>query len=219
MVGCEALLRWNHPTKGTLLPDQFIPIVEKYALENDLLAMVLEQVFSDMSEEISLFHDLTMSINLCGGQLDNPELVTLISEKMKQYQIPATSLEFEITETSLVKNYQVASEQLSRLRQLGIKVAIDDFGTGYASYEVLCELPVDVIKIDGCFIKRMYRNVEHSIAINAIIASAKALELAIVAECVENCRQANFLTDAGVHRLQGFLFSEAITGQILLTLL
>lgn len=163
-----------------------------------------------MSTEPELFKDIRMCINLFASQLGNPKLTQLILDKLKFYQISPASLELEITETSLVKNFQETREQLLTLRNTGIKIAIDDFGTGCASYEYLCELPVDVVKIDGCFIKGMYNSLEKTTTLNNIIAIATTLSLEIVAEGVENEQQALTLTDMGCKRLQGYWFSDAL---------
>ncbi|WP_441003752.1 EAL domain-containing protein [Pseudocolwellia agarivorans] len=210
ITGCEALIRWVHPELGFLTPDKFLPYIERYNLADDLLVMILDQAFSFMTSETELFKDITMSINLFASQLGNPKLTQIIIEKLALYQIPATSLELEITETSVVKSFQETREQLITLRNLGIKIAIDDFGTGHASYEYLCELPVDVVKIDGCFIKGMNSSLEKTTALNNIIATATTLSLEIVAEFVEEEQQANTLTQMGCNRLQGYWFSKAI---------
>jgi EAL domain-containing protein (putative c-di-GMP-specific phosphodiesterase class I)/FixJ family two-component response regulator len=210
VTGCEALLRWFHPRRGTLTPDEFIPYIERYNMADELLAMILDQTFQLMSTESTLFENIRMSINLFASQLGNPKLTQLILDKLKYHHIPATALELEITETSLVKNFQETREQLITLRNAGIKIAIDDFGTGHASYEYLCELPVDVVKIDGCFIKGMFNSLERTTSLNNIIATATTLSLEIVAETVETEQQALTLTDMGCNRLQGYWFSKAL---------
>jgi len=210
ITGCEALIRWVHPELGFLTPDKFLPYFERYNLADDLLAMILDQAFSFMAAEPELFKDITMSINLFASQLGNPKLTQIILEKLALYKISATSLELEITETSVVKSFQETREQLMTLRELGIKIAIDDFGTGHASYEYLCELPIDVVKIDGCFIKGMNNSLEKTTALNNIIATASTLSLEIVAEFVEEEQQATSLTQMGCNRLQGYRFSKAI---------
>lgn len=210
VVGCEALLRWFHPRRGLLCPDEFIPLIERYNMADNLLNMILDQVFQFMSTEIVLFENMRMSINLFASQLGNPKLTVLILDKLKFYGISPSSLELEITETSLISSFEETREQLTTLRNAGIKIAIDDFGTGYASYEYLCELPVDVVKIDGCFVKGMHNNLERSTALNTIVATANILSLEIVAECVEEERQAKVLTEMGCARLQGYWFSKAL---------
>jgi len=213
VTGCEALLRWFHPQKGLLTPDEFIPYIERYNMGDSLLEMILDQTFQFMSTETDIFTHIRMSINLFASQLGNPKLTTLILDKLKVYQISPQSLELEITETSLIKNFQETRDQLTTLRNAGIKIAIDDFGTGYASYEYLCELPVDVVKIDGCFIKGMYHSLERSTALTNIIATATTLSLEIVAECVESEKQAKSLTEMGCNRLQGYFFSKPLSGE------
>jgi len=210
VTGCEALLRWFHPRRGLVTPDEFIPYIERYNMADELLEMILDQTLQFMATEDRLFNDIRMSINLFASQLGNPKLTQLILSKLKSYQISPTALELEITETSLVKNFQETREQLTTLRNAGIKIAIDDFGTGYASYEYLCELPVDVVKIDGCFIKGMYSSLEKTTALNNIIATATTLSLEIVAECVEDEQQAFSLTEMGCNRLQGYWFSKPL---------
>lgn len=213
VTGCEALIRWFHPIHGMLTPDKFLPYIERYGMADELLEMILDQTFQFMSSESELFEGIRMSINLFASQLGNPKLTQIIINKLKQYQIPASSLELEITETSVVKSFQETRDQLITLRNLGIKIAIDDFGTGYASYEYLCELPIDVVKIDGCFIKGMFDNLEKTTALNNIISTATTLSLEIVAEFVEEEQQALALTKMGCERLQGYWYSKAINRQ------
>ncbi len=208
--GCEALLRWFHPRRGLLSPDEFIPLIERYNMADNLLEMILDQVFQFMSTEKELFEDMRMSLNLFASQLGNPKLTVLILDKLKYYDISPSSIELEITETSLISSFEDTREQLATLRSAGITVAIDDFGTGYASYEYLCELPVDVVKIDGCFIKGMYESLEKATALNTIISTANILSLEIVAECVEEEKQAKLLTEMGCTRLQGYWFSKPL---------
>lgn len=210
VTGCEALLRWFHPRRGNLSPDEFIPYIERYNMADELLEMILDQTFQFMSTEPELFQEIRMSINLFASQLGNPKLTQLVLDKLKYYQISPKSLELEITETSLVKSFEATREQLITLRNAGVTIAIDDFGTGYASYEYLCELPVDVVKIDGCFIKGMYNSLEKTTALNNIIATATTLSLELVAEGVESEQQATTLTEMGCHRLQGYWFSKAL---------
>jgi len=216
VTGCEALLRWFHPRRGELAPVEFIHYIERYNMADELLEMILDQTFEFMSTEPELFSNIRMSINLFAAQLGNPELTQLILNKLKYYQISPTSLELEITETSLIKSFNETREQLVTLRNAGIKIAIDDFGSGYASYEYLCELPIDVVKIDGCFIKGMYSSLEKTTALNNIIATANTLSLELVAESVENEQQAHTLTEMGCHRLQGYWFSKALNWEDLM---
>ncbi len=213
VTGCEALIRWFHPVHGMLTPDKFLPYIERYGMADELLEMILNQTFQFMSSESKLFEGVRMSINLFASQLGNPKLTQIIINKLKEYQIAASALEIEITETSVVKSFQETREQLITLRNLGIKIAIDDFGTGYASYEYLCELPIDVVKIDGCFIKGMYDSLEKTTALNNIISTATTLSLEIVAEFVEEEQQALTLTKMGCERLQGYWYSKAINRQ------
>ncbi|WDE10222.1 EAL domain-containing protein [Thalassomonas haliotis] len=213
ILGCEALLRWYHPQKGQIPPEQFIHLIERYDLTHQLTELILDKTLGFMASAPEVFSNIRMSINLYASQLSDKRLSSLIIEKLKAYRIPASQLEIEVTETCVISDFDAARLQLNTLRNLGIKIAIDDFGTGFASYEYLCELPVDVLKIDGRFIQGMQKNLESSTSLNVIIATANILNLELVAECVETEEQAGLLEHLGCDRLQGFWLSKALNNE------
>lgn len=216
VTGCEALLRWHHPERGTIMPSEFIPLIERHGMVKELTVMLLDQSLSFMASEPDMFKQIRVSLNLYASQLEDRDLSNIILGKLKSYGVAPDRLELEITETNLISSYEEARKQLVALRRAGVKIAIDDFGTGYATYECLCELPIDIIKIDGCFIREVPYHAESLAALNAMILTAKELDLEVVVECVENYKQVIELTKLGVDRLQGYWFSEPLNKEDLM---
>ena len=156
VVGVEALLRWRTLDYGLIYPDQFIPMIEEHGLMSQLGNLVIEkackQIYKWGSENSS---KVRVAVNISAMQLQNYEIIDFVEKCIEKYDINPSSLEFELTESSLVKDLALASELLSRFKELGIRTAIDDFGTGHSSLNYLANLPFDMIKIDRCFISRL----------------------------------------------------------------
>ena len=204
IVATEALLRWDHPTRGFLSPDAFIPVAETSGLIVPLGTWVLERVCEQVSAwRRSGLPQLVMAVNLSLSQCRRDDLVTSIERFGERAGCDLNWLELEVTEQIFMPR-EGAVESLRHLRQLGVSVSIDDFGTGYSSLGRLHGLPVDKIKIDKCFVDGVGRGGDAEPLVRAMIALGRSLGLTVVAEGVENQDQLDFLTTEGCDGVQGF---------------
>ncbi|KQQ86369.1 EAL domain-containing protein [Massilia sp. Leaf139] len=206
LVGAEALIRWNHPTRGLILPGEFLP----YAEENDLIPALSEWMIDalcrDMPRWSRVDDTLKLSLNLSPRYLDRGKIYDKLRSAMSDHDISPDRLEVEITENICISNPQHAIEQLERLGQLGVSVAIDDFGIGYSSLAYLHRFPVDTIKVDQSFIKAIEDEDTPYPVVLAIISIARGLGLHLIAEGVESEVQVRYLRAHGCTVMQGFLF-------------
>jgi diguanylate cyclase (GGDEF)-like protein len=216
VAGVEALLRWDHPTLGMVLPAEFIPLAEESALIVDLgtfaLATACRQART-WRDEIPGLDDLTMWVNVSGAQLNRMDLCSLVSDTLAATGLPAHALGLEITESVFVQQAEPLRAALTTLRDLGVRIAIDDFGTGFSSLGRLKDLPTDVIKIDGCFVNDLGNDVEDVAIVAACMALADALGLTVVAECIETTNQLAVLLSEHCHHGQGYLFSAPLRAE------
>ena len=206
----EALVRWQHRTRGLLAPDVFIPLAEDAGLIVPLGRWVLSEACRQIAEwqaEQSPLAGLRISVNLSARQFADPGLVALITGELAAAGVPASSLGLEITESVLMEEAEVAVETLRLLKQLGVHLAIDDFGTGYSSLAYLQMFPVDAIKIDRSFVWSLDTDRNGRIIVDAIVSLARALGLDVVAEGVETESQLAVLRGLRCGSLQGYLFS------------
>ena len=209
----EALLRWLDPERGLMLPQGFIPLAEESGLGQAIGHWVLEAACRQARAwRDAGLGDITVSVNLSAGQLRDTSMIADLARTLKLTGCEPGWLEFEITETSMVRDVEGASLVLAKLRSLGVSIAIDDFGTGFSSLSHLRHLPVDALKIDKAFVTDIDvaagrgRDVAGGAAIvSAVIGLARGLGLAVVAEGVEKRSQLNFLTREGCHAVQGYL--------------
>jgi len=210
--GFEALLRWQHPRRGMLSPDVFLPMAEKTGLIVPIGKWVLNEACRQLREwhERGLSH-WTVAVNLSAVQFEQPDLLELVIEAIERHSIPPEMLTIEVTETVAMRNPETTVETLEKLTAMGVKASIDDFGTGYSSLLYLKRLPASELKIDRAFVKEMSVGNEDSVIVSAIIALAKALGLQVVAEGVETAEQQHFLTGLGCETLQGFLLDRPMT--------
>ena len=210
VVGLEALVRWQHPTRDLLLPGSFLPLVEEAGLMHDLTIAVLEQALDQLAVWAAAGRALPVAVNLSPSSLVDIDLPRRISTMLSDRGLPPSLLVVEITEDVLMGDPTHAKTVLQRLRQSGIQVAVDDFGTGYSSLAYLRDLPIDELKLDRSFIERMVGD-ERSLAIvRSAIHLAHSLGMRMVAEGVEDESAASELSDAGCDQAQGFLYSEAL---------
>lgn len=206
IVGVEALLRWNHPEKGIIGPDTFIPIAEEVGLIRDISRWVLETACQQLAYwRASGFNDLKMSLNLASQDFDRENIVAIVTDCIKHYRVPAGNLELEITESMMLQDTHGVAAKVKELRQAGIGVAIDDFGTGYSALAYLQKLPVSVLKIDRSFVRDLDGLMTNPI-ISAITGIAKGFGMQIIAEGVEHAQQARILRTLGCDVMQGFFF-------------
>jgi len=210
VVGVEALVRWDHPTRGLLFPDAFLQLAEDAGLMRDLTMVVLEQSLDEVGRWCREGHQLTVAVNLSASSLVDLELPDLVLCALRERNLPAGVLQLEITEDFLMGDRERARDILSRLRALGVKVAVDDFGTGYSSLSYLKELPIDELKLDRSFVTPMSADPRAAAIVHSTIGLAHSLGLTLVAEGVEDETTALQLTTSGCDQAQGYFFSKAL---------
>ncbi len=214
LLGFEALLRWQDPKRGVILPGTFIPLAEETGLIVELGRWVLEQscmVLRRMRDEQPAATALFISVNISGRQFSQPGLVENVRRSLQQAGLPPDHLKLEITETTIMDNAAMATEKLHRLKDLGVTLSIDDFGTGYSSLAYLQRFPLDNLKIDISFVRMMETSTENLEIIKAIIDLAHTLGLQVVAEGVETSLQRQMLAALGCEYAQGYLFSRPVS--------
>ncbi len=218
--GVEALVRWQHPERGLLLPAEFISIAEETGLIVPLGRNILEMAVHDAQRfQAVLGRILRTAVNLSMRQLDQTDFVDEMGELLRTSALDPSSLELELTESMLIHNPEHAERVVGELRAMGLAVSIDDFGTGYSSLTYLKRFPVETVKIDRSFINDLPGNSNDEAITQAIIAMSHSLGLKVVAEGVETEQQASTLRRMGCDEYQGFLFSKAVPFDSLLTLI
>jgi diguanylate cyclase (GGDEF)-like protein len=212
LAGFEALIRWNHPTKGLVSPTEFIGICESTDMIIPLTLNVLEESCRQVKQWSGIDNctRLFVSVNLSGKHFDDPQLVNHVETILAKTQFDPRMLKLEITETAVMENADAAIEMLRGLKALGVKLSIDDFGTGYSSLNYLHRFPIDTLKIDRSFVSFLERGTENGEIVRTIVYLAKALMLDVVAEGIENMRQLNQLQSLGCEYGQGYLFSRPL---------
>jgi diguanylate cyclase (GGDEF)-like protein len=213
LYGFEALVRWQHPERGLILPDEFIPLAEETSLILPLGLQVLREACNQLrtwQQRSPSNRDLIMSVNLSGKQLNQPDLIERIQEVLQECQIKPWHLKVEITETVVMENPEVAAVTLGKLRNLGVRLSIDDFGTGYSSLSYLNRFPVDTLKIDRSFVTSMNEADENLQIVKTIVTLAGNLGMQVVAEGIETEKQLNELRLLKCQYGQGYLFSKPL---------
>jgi diguanylate cyclase (GGDEF)-like protein/PAS domain S-box-containing protein len=203
ICGAEALMRWRHPTKGIILPDQFIPLAEETGMITHIGEWLLQTACADAA---SWPKDIKVAVNLSAVQFRKNNLVDVVMCALAQSGLPPERLELEITETALIESATECLPVLHQFKNLGIAVALDDFGTGYSSLSQLMMFPFNKIKVDKSFIQNLTKRTECAAIIAATLTLARSLDIATTAEGVETVEQYRLLRLAGVTSLQGFLF-------------
>ena len=211
LVGVEALLRWNHPTRGLVGPGEFMPIAEQSGLFMPLERWIMQTACQQASDWIARGLDFgRMAINLSGSRIQRGELPEEVMSVLQISGCPASRIELEIAETFIMHRAAWAVEEFEALRDLGITLAIDDFGTGYSSLAYLRKLPVDKLKIDQSFVRDIGSSHGDRQIVSAVTAMGRSLGLTVVAEGVELEEQAAFLRSEGCNHVQGFLFGKPL---------
>jgi diguanylate cyclase (GGDEF)-like protein/PAS domain S-box-containing protein len=213
LLGMEALLRWNHPEKGMIRPDQFISVAEETGLIIPIGKWIARQACR-MSKALTAagLGNLQVAINLSPKQFSDPDLVASIANILKEEALPSRLLELELTEGLLLEATEDTHLQLDQLKRLGLTLAMDDFGTGYSSLSYLKKFPIDIIKIDRSFIHEIPDNQDDMEITSAVIAMAHNLKLKVVAEGIETAEQLAFLRRHRCDVGQGYLFDKPIPG-------
>jgi EAL domain-containing protein (putative c-di-GMP-specific phosphodiesterase class I)/GGDEF domain-containing protein len=208
--GCEALLRWRRSPAGLVQPEHFIPRAEQTGLIVAIGKEVLERACLDLADLRRQYPHLTVSVNVSGRQFAEPRLVNHVQDALQAAGLPAAALRLEITETAVMKDPDIALSMLLKLREMGVGLKLDDFGTGYSSLTYLHRFPIDTLKIDRSFVMRLPHAAESAAIVRAIITLARSLQMDVVAEGVENRRQAEILCEMGCEYGQGFWFSRPV---------
>jgi EAL domain-containing protein (putative c-di-GMP-specific phosphodiesterase class I) len=211
--GFEALVRWNHPTRGVISPALFIPIAEETGLIVPLGEWVLRQACQQAREWQHAFSTetpLSMSVNLSVRQFQDANIVERISAVLRDSQLAPDSLILEITESVMMQDSESTLAKLQALKALGLRLALDDFGTGYSSLGYLQRFPLDILKIDKSFVDRLMDGQEPMALVRTIIQLGQTLQMRIVAEGIEHIEQADQLRALGCGLGQGYLFARPL---------
>lgn len=209
-IGAEALLRWNHPSRGWVSPGHFIPLIENTGLIVPVGRWVLEAACTEVARRRSEGPRLgRMSVNMSARQFSRPDFIEMVTDAVERYGIRPGELELEVTESAVMHDLDLVASRLLELRALGVRIAIDDFGTGYSSLSYLQRLPLDVIKIDRAFVQALTRRDPGSRElVDAVITLAHGLGAEVVGEGIEEWETAEALRKMGCDYGQGYLFSR-----------
>ncbi|WP_394729478.1 putative bifunctional diguanylate cyclase/phosphodiesterase [Altererythrobacter sp. GH1-8] len=210
LKGLEVLARWNHPEKGLVLPDQFIPVAEETGVISELSFRVMEIA---LKQALTWSNELTIAVNVSLIQFRDPLLPERIEALLNEIGFPPERLELEITESAILDNKSLTLTSVHRLRDMGIRISIDDFGTGYASLSQLRELPFDRIKIDRSFVSSLMHNKQSDAIVQAITSLGRGMALPITAEGVEEEATQHLLAKLGCTDVQGWLYGQAMSGE------
>ena len=210
IVGAEALIRWNHPERGLMAPDDFIPIAEECGLILPIGEWVLRTAVRQMKEWHAEHGPLRVAVNLSARQFQQRDLTAMIERILAESDYPPELLDIEITESTAMQNADVSLAVMNRLRSMGVRISIDDFGTGYSSLSYLKRFPIDTVKIDQNFVRDLSDGSNDGAIITAVISMARALNLRVVAEGVETEAQLAFLRRENCEVVQGFLHSRPV---------
>jgi len=214
MVGMEALVRWQHPTRGLVSPAQFIPLAE----ETGLIVPIGEYVLRTACKQNKLWQEkgyppMRLAVNLSARQFQQKDLTTFIRDVLQETGLDARYLELEITESLAMDDVHQAISILHSLKELGVQISIDDFGTGYSSLSYLKKFPIQTLKIDRSFVNDISHDPDDAAIASSIIVMAHSLKLNVIAEGVETASQLNFLRDRNCNEMQGYLFSKPLSAE------
>lgn len=207
-IGAEALLRWHHPTRGMVPPEQFIPVAERTGAIIEIGAWVLATACRQLASWRRRHPGLILAVNLSASQLRHAGLLEAVEEALDESGVPADQLVLEITESVLLDNSDATADALQKLASVGVRLSIDDFGTGYSSLSYLSRLPVHELKIDRSFVAALGNGGKDTAVVDAIVRLAHQLKLNIVAEGIEDDETAEILRGLGCEEGQGFLFAR-----------
>ncbi len=216
LSGFEALVRWRHPRKGMIMPDQFLPLCEEMGLMSDLGAMMMSQAATQLAiwrQNHRAAGELTVAVNLSTGEIDRPDLVADVVRIRRETGLPPGALKLEVTEGDVMRDPDRAAVILGKLREAGAALALDDFGTGFSSLSYLTRLPFDTLKIDRYFVRTMATNEGSAKIVSSVVKLGQDLSLEVVAEGVENALMARQLLAVGCDYGQGFGYAPALSPQ------
>ncbi len=211
MIGAEALLRWNNPALGTVRPDHFIPLAEQTGIIHAIGSWVIRTALTLLDE---IHHQLpegfVLAVNISPVQFQQDRFCDGIEAQLQAHNTPNRHLQIEITEGTLLNQEEQAIEKLHRLKAAGLSIAIDDFGTGYSSLSYLTRLPIDKLKIDQSFVRRITSDRRHACIVETIINMTQNLNMEVIAEGVETEREKDFLAKHHCNQYQGYLFNKPL---------
>jgi diguanylate cyclase (GGDEF)-like protein len=216
VTAVEALVRWEHQSRGTLLPDTFIPTAERSDLIRPLTLAVLDTAIEACASWLASNHDVGVAVNVSARSLIDQAFPDDIAKLLRRYNVPPSHLTIELTESSVMTDPGRTIELLNRLHDMGVRLSVDDFGTGYSSLSYLKRLPVDEVKIDRGFVTDMQRNADDAMIVRSIIDLGANLSLSVVAEGVEDDETWEALGAFGCEYAQGFHLSEPLPVEIFL---
>lgn len=209
VVSVEALVRWNHPTQGLLLPDEFIPLAEEMGMIDTLGTWVIENACEQLAawnaQQIGL---VCMSINISANQLRTPILYEALTRTLSDHSLPPEAVELEITESAFIHDKEAARAMLAKIADLGLRLSVDDFGTGYSSLSLLKALLLNTLKIDQSFMENLSEDNSNAAIVAATIGMAQKIGLTVVAEGVTAVEQLKFLHEHHCDQVQGYLFGQ-----------
>jgi diguanylate cyclase len=213
LVGTEALVRWDHPLRGRLNPDEFLEAAERYKLTPSIAARVLDVALADLARWRRGGADLTMSVNVSASDLRDEGLVQLVASALLRNDLPPPCLTIEITENAMMRNPEQARQVMQALADLGVRLSVDDYGTGYSSLEYLLRLPINEIKLDRAFCGNIVTELRATAIVRSTVDLTHALGLRMVAEGVENAGTLFVLRELGCDLVQGWLLGRAMPAQ------
>jgi len=211
-LGAEVLLRWKHPERDFVFPDQFIPLAEETGLIVPIGLWVLQTACARINawQDDAFTRDLTLAVNVSAKQFHQADFVAQVQQVLLESGAKPSLLKLELTESTVLENVQDTIAKMRELKMLGVSFSMDDFGTGYSSLQYLKRLPLDQIKIDRSFVNDIASDPNDAAIVQAIIVMSKALGLNVIAEGVETVAQRDFLDKRGCHAFQGYLFSKPV---------
>ncbi|MBM7059104.1 EAL domain-containing protein [Pseudomonas sp. UL073] len=213
-TGAEALLRWQHPQRGLLAPDQFLPLAEKTGLIVPIGQWVINEACAQMRRwRVLGREDWSVAVNLSASQFAHSGLVETVRSALQRHALEPRNLTLEVTESTAMRDADTSLAILDRLAEMGVSISIDDFGTGYSSLLYLKRLPATELKIDRGFIRELEAGSDDAAIVAAIIALGRTLNLKVIAEGVETTPQRSFLTELGCDSLQGYLLGRPMPAQ------
>ncbi len=208
--GVEALIRWRHPVRGVVQPDDFIPLLEETGLISDVGKWVLQQACAQGAAWREAGYPIGMAVNVSPRQLDTDQLIGDIEDALSHSGLEPEALTIEITETTLMRNVEETASRLTQIKQLGVRIAIDDFGTGYSSLAHLQRFPVDALKIDRSFVSGCEQNEQGETLIHTLVQLGKALSIETFAEGIEQQNELSLLRGEHCDSGQGFFFARPL---------
>ena len=210
IIGAEALIRWRNPVYGEVSPGRFVPYLESHSCFYDLSIWILRRAVQDMKEIIEKYPRFFVNVNMSYSQLERPEFVKEVINIITEMDFPAKNLQLELTERCRNLDIKYLREQLTFLREYGIKIALDDYGTGNSTINLLCELPITSVKIDQTFILNILNKGSNQVVVDSTVQCAKRLGLTVCLEGVETQEIKDFIGQYSANYHQGYFYSRPI---------